>query len=78
MLLESKYDGACSTCGKPFYGPRKDKSGTIVRRGDRIEWSREGGSHHEKCYMQPADLHDYFDAHKLADDLGFSKPGETI
>ena len=74
MIIESKFDGSCATCGKPYYGPKKTKDGEIWKRGDRIEWTREGGSHHEKCYQQPVELTDYFDAHALADKLGFSKP----
>lgn len=75
MEIESKYPGKCATCGKPYKGRRIDGGGHEFK-GDVVEWSKEGGTHHIACYNALPTLSDYFDANVLADALGFSKPGE--
>jgi hypothetical protein len=75
MEIDSKYNGSCGTCGKPYRGQRRDKSGELIP-GDRIEWSKEGGTHHIECYNASPTLEEYFDANAVADKLGFAQPGE--
>lgn len=41
MTITSKYDGVCKRCGGK------------IRRGEQIEWTRDGGARHLECPAEP-------------------------